>query len=180
MTNRIMTYLNKITALFTLIQNDLDMINNFEDLFPNKNSYFGLYEPPCRPLSKHATVDSEIFYSNSKSNSTYRSSKTSTQHTHSTPNNHYPSETKFDMINLSLHLFPISSQYKTEDHTHSQADAFTPSTCFLNLLDLESLDDKSSSSKQDLFFVLDSGASISMLNIPTFTILSDHLLVSQY
>ena len=74
----------------------------------------------------------------------------------------------------------MSSQYKTEDHTHSQADAFTPSTCFLNLLDLEPPDEKSSSSKLDLFFVLASGASISMLNIPTFTILADHLLVSQY
>ena len=83
-----------------------------------------------------------------------------------------PSQTHFE-INM-YHLnpsFPQSSSTSTE-----HANALTPSTWFVNLFLFKPNEDTSIPSKLELLFLLDSGASICVLNLPTFTILADHLL----
>ena len=67
--------------------------------------------------------------------------------------------------------FPQSSSTSTE-----HANALTPSTWFVNLFLFKPKEDTSIPSKLELLFLLDSGASICVLNLPTFTILADHFL----
>ena len=54
------------------------------------------------------------------------------------------------------------------------ANAITPSTWFVNLYIFKPSEDTSIPSKLELLFLLDSGASICVLNLPTFTILADN------
>ena len=66
---------------------------------------------------------------------------------------------------------PNSSSYSQNSNKH--ANAITPSTWFVNLyIFIET----SLSSKLGFLFLLDSGASICGLNIPTCTILADQFL----
>ena len=51
-------------------------------------------------------------------------------------------------------------------------NAVTPSSWFLNLYATKPLKDTSTPSKLEILFLLDSGASISVLNVPTYTLLA--------
>ena len=55
-------------------------------------------------------------------------------------------------------------------------NAVTPSSWFLNLYASKPLKDTSTPSKLEILFLLDSGASISVLNVPTYTILAKSFL----
>ena len=66
---------------------------------------------------------------------------------------------------------PQSSSTSTE-----HANAITPSTWFVNIYIFKPGEDTSIPSKLELLFLLDSGASICVLNLPTFTILAEHFL----
>ena len=68
---------------------------------------------------------------------------------------------------------PLSQPYSTSTE---HANAITPATWFVNLYIFKPNKDTSSPSKFELLFLLDSGASICVLNLPTFTILADHFL----
>ena len=63
----------------------------------------------------------------------------------------------------------FASQYPSLSTEHD--NAITPSTWFVNLYIFLPSED---TSKLKLLFLLDSGASICVLNLPTFTILADH------
>ena len=67
-----------------------------------------------------------------------------------------------------------SSHYSSLPNDH--ANAITPSTWFVNLYIFKPVEDTSLPYKLELLFLLDSGASIFVLNVPTFTILADHFL----
>ena len=64
----------------------------------------------------------------------------------------------------------------TSQRSKNQANAITSSTWFVNLYIFKPPEDTSLPSKLELLFLLDSGASICVLNLPTFTILADHFL----
>ena len=72
------------------------------------------------------------------------------------------------------HPNPQLSQPSSTSTEH--ANAITPSTWFVNLFIFKPSEDTSIPSKLELLFLLDSGASICVLNLPTFTILADHFL----
>ena len=72
------------------------------------------------------------------------------------------------------HPTTSSSQYFSLSTEH--ANAITPSTWFVNLYIFKPTEDTSLPSKSELLFLLDSGAFICVLNLPTFTILADHFL----
>ena len=55
-------------------------------------------------------------------------------------------------------------------------NAITPSSWFFNLYYSKSKNDNSTSSKLETLFLLDSGGSISALNLPTYTILAEKIL----
>ena len=67
-----------------------------------------------------------------------------------------------------------ASQYSSPSTEHANAN--TPSTWFVNLYIFKPSEDTSLPSKLELLFLFDSGASICVLNLPTFTILADHFL----
>ena len=67
-----------------------------------------------------------------------------------------------------------ASQYSSLSTEH--ANAITPSTWLVNLYIFKPSEDTSLPSKLELLFLLDSGASICVLNLRTFTILADHFL----
>ena len=67
-----------------------------------------------------------------------------------------------------------SSQCSTLSNDH--ANATSPSTWFVNLHAFKPPEDTSVRSKLKLLFLLDSRASIYVLDLPTFTILLDHFL----
>ena len=81
-------------------------------------------------------------------------------------------EPKFEII--MYHNNTSSSQFPSLCNGH--ADATTPSTWFVNLYIFKPIEDTSLPSKLELLFLLDSGASVCILNLPTFTILADHFL----
>ena len=66
---------------------------------------------------------------------------------------------------------PQSSSTSSE-----HANAITPSTWFVNLYIFKPSQETSIPYKLELLFLLDSGASICVLNLPTFTVLADHFL----
>ena len=68
---------------------------------------------------------------------------------------------------------PLSEPSSTSTEN---ANAITPSTWFVNLYIFKPNEDTSIPSKLELLFLLDSGASICVLNLPTFIILADHFL----
>ena len=72
------------------------------------------------------------------------------------------------------HPTTSASQYSSLSTEH--ANAITPSTWFVNLYSFKPSEDTSLPSKLELLFLLHSGASICVLNLPTFTILADHFL----
>ena len=72
------------------------------------------------------------------------------------------------------HPTTSSSQYSSPSNEH--ANAITPSTWFVNLYFFKPIEDTLLPSKLELLFLLDSGASICVLNLPTFTTLADHFL----
>ena len=67
---------------------------------------------------------------------------------------------------------PLPQSSTSTEH----ANALTPSTWFNNLFIFKPNEDTSITSKLELLFLLDIGASICVLNLPTFTILADHFL----
>ena len=67
-----------------------------------------------------------------------------------------------------------ASQYSSLSTEH--ANAITPSTWFVYSKIFKPSEDTSLPSKLELLFLLDSGASICVLNLLTFTILADHFL----
>ena len=66
------------------------------------------------------------------------------------------------------------SQYSSP--STENANAITPSTWFVHLYNFKPSEDTPIPSKLELLFPLDSGASICVLNLPTFTILADRFL----
>ena len=72
------------------------------------------------------------------------------------------------------HPNPPLSQSSSTSTEH--ANAITPSTWFVNLYIFKPSGDSSIPSELELFFLLDSGASICVLNLPSFTISADHSL----
>ena len=83
-----------------------------------------------------------------------------------------PTEPKFE-INM-YNPTTYSSHYPSLSTEH--ANAIKPSTWFVNLYIFKPIEDTSLPSKLELLILLDSGASICVLNLPTFTILADHFL----
>ena len=71
---------------------------------------------------------------------------------------------------------PNSPLSQSSSTSTEHANAITPSTWFVNLYIFKPSEDTSIPSKRELLFLLDSGASICVLNLPTFTILADHFL----
>ena len=63
------------------------------------------------------------------------------------------------------HPTTSSSQHSSLSNEH--ADAITPSTWFVNFYILKPIEDTSLPSKLELLFLIDSGASICVLNLPT-------------
>ena len=87
---------------------------------------------------------------------------------HSNPS----TEPKFEINMYQPTTF--ASQYSSFSTEH--ANAITPSTWFANLYIFKPSEDTSLPTKLELLILLDSGASICVLNLPTFTILADHFL----
>ena len=71
---------------------------------------------------------------------------------------------------------PNISSPQSSSTSSEHANAITPSTWFVNLYIFKPSEDTSIPSKLELLFLLDSGASICVLNLPTFTILAEHFL----
>ena len=71
---------------------------------------------------------------------------------------------------------PNTSSSKPSSTFTEHANAITPSTWFVNLYFFKPSDDTSIPSKLELLFLLDSGASICVLNLPTFNILANQFL----
>ena len=88
--------------------------------------------------------------------------------------------TIFPLRNLSLKLMfhPNTSSYSQNSTlSNNHANGIPPSsTWFVNLYILKAPEDTSATFKLNILFPLDSAASICVLNLPTFTILADHLL----
>ena len=72
------------------------------------------------------------------------------------------------------HTTTSASQYSSLSTEHANAN--TPSTWFVNLYIFKPSEDTSLPSKLEILFLLESGASICVLNLPTFTNLADHFL----
>ena len=138
-------------------------------------STFNRYNSPYRPPSKPRN---DRYRSRSHSNSNNRSQfqyKLFINLTHpSTPplqtNSHTESTFEINMYHPNTSLSQSSST-STEN-----ANDITPSTWFVNLYIFKPSEDTSIPSKLEFLFLLDSGASICVLNLPTFTILADHFL----
>ena len=137
----------------------------------SNTSTFHRYNSPYRPPSKPRN---DRYRSRSHSNSHNRPQfqyKPSINLTHpSTPPPQINSQTEsiFEMYHPNI----SSSQSSSTSTEH--ANAITPFTWFVNLYIFKPTEDTSIPSKLELLFLLDSGASICVLNLPTFTILADH------
>ena len=132
--------------------------------------YNSPYRPPSKPRIDRYRSRS---HTNSKQYSNFQH-KPSVNLTHpSTPilYNTPSTEPKFE-INM---CHPTTSlQYSSLSNEH--ANALTPSTWFVNLYIFKPIEDTSLPSKLEVLFLLDSGASICVLNFSTFTILADPFL----
>ena len=140
-------------------------------------STFNRYNSPYRPPSKPRN---DRYRSRSHSNSHNHPQtqyKPSINLTHpSTPPPQTNSQTE-SIFEINMYHSNISSpQFSSTSSEH--ANAITPSTWFVNLYIFKPSEDTSIPSKLELLFLLDSGASICVLNLPTFTILAEHFLKS--
>ena len=138
-------------------------------------STFNRYTSPYRPPSKPRN---DRYRSRSHSNSHNHSQtqyKPSINLTHpSTPPPQTNSQTE-SIFEINMYHPNISSPQSSSTSTE-HANAITPSTWFVNLYIFKPSEDTSIPSKLELLFLLDSGASICVLNLPTFTILAEHFL----
>ena len=138
-------------------------------------STFNRYNSPYRPPSKPRN---DRYRSRSNSNSynrpqsQYKPSVNLTQT--STPPLQTNSKTE-SIFEINMYHPNISSSQSSSTPAE-HANAITPSTWFVNLYIFKPTEDTSIPSKLELLFLLDSGASICVLNLPTFTILADHFL----
>ena len=71
---------------------------------------------------------------------------------------------------------PNTSSSQCSSLSNDQPNAITPSIWFVNLYIFKPIENTSLSSKLELLFLLDSGASICVSNLPTFTFSADHYL----
>ena len=139
--------------------------------FSSFHRYNSTYCPPSQPRNDRYRSRSHP-NSNIHSQSQY---KPSINLTHpSTPPLQNNSKTE---ANFEINMYPptlLLSQHSSTSPKH--ANAITPSTWFVNLYIFKPSQDTSIPSKLELLFLLDSGASICVLNLPTFTVLADHFL----
>ena len=135
------------------------------------NRYNSPYRPPSKPHNDRYRNRPHSF-SNNHSQSQY---KPSINLTHpSTPPLQSNSHTEVNFEINMYHPNPPLSQSSSSSTEH--ANAITPSTLFVNLYIFKPSEDTSIPSKLELLFLLDSGASICVLNLLTFTFLADHFL----
>ena len=129
------------------------------------------YRPPSKPCNDRYRSRSP---SNSKnySNVQYKPSGNLTQPSTPILHNNSSTEPNFE-INM-YHPNTSSSQYSSLSNEH--ANAITSSTWFVNLYICKPIEDTSLPSKLEPLFLLDNGASVCVLTLPTFMFLSDHFL----
>ena len=138
-------------------------------------STFNRYKSPYRPPSKPRN---DRYRSRSHSNShnhpqtQYKPSINLTHPSTLPPQTNSQTESIFE---INMYHPNISSPQSSSTSTE-HANAITPSTWFVNLYIFKPSEDTSILSKLELLFLLDSGASICVLNLPTFTILAEHFL----
>ena len=138
-------------------------------------STFNRYNSPYRPPSKPRK---DRYRSRSHSNShnhpqtQYKPSINLTHPSTPPPQTNSQTESTFE---INMYHPNISSPQSSSTPTE-HANAITPSTWFVNLYIFKPSEDTSIPSKLELLFLLDSGASICVLNLPTFTILAEHFL----
>ena len=138
-------------------------------------STFNRYNSPYRPPSKPRN---DRYRSRSHSNShnhpqtQYKPSINLTHPSTPPPQTNSQTESIFEINMYHPKISSPQSSFTSTEH----ANAITPSTWFVNLYIFKPSEDTSIPSKLELLFLLDSGASICVLNLPTFTILAEHFL----
>ena len=134
--------------------------------------YKSPYHSPFQPRNDRYCSRS---HSNSKpySNYQYKPTGNFTQQLSSPIHHPLSMEPKFE-INICHPNTSSCSQSSTLSNNH--ANAITPSIWFVSLYLFKSPEDTHLLSKLETLFLLDNGASVCALNLPTFTILADYFL----
>ena len=138
-------------------------------------STFNRYNSPYRHPSKPRN---DRYRSRSPSNShnhpqTQYKPSINLTHSSTPPPQTNPQTESIFQINM---YHPNISSPQSSSTSTEHANAITPSTWFVNLYIFTTSEDTSIPSKLELLFLLDSGASICVLNLPTFTILAERFL----
>ena len=141
---------------------------------PYRSSYRSPYRQNSRPRYKSRSYSRDNKFT--KYTNSYRPPSRPRDSRFSRSRSHSNSRNKFNMIQQQDQADPIKFELHM-NHPTAMADAVTPTSWFYTLYvhTPSSLVQRDNPSRLEIAFLLDSGASISVLNYPTYITLTKHL-----